>query len=532
MSPAGGPASENSAGRFGRLHLALVGASLFSLLNTGAFTGIIPYCVAELGQHQSHGAWMNGEFFAAQALGMLLANPFAARIGALRLFLWAGWATALGAFLCAAAPGFVFFLLARILLGAGGGVLILLSQLLLFDEYRPSLRPLAPLLWAVIAIVPFALGPLFGGWLEEWWGREEASWRLWFLLDGIVLFLCTVEVRRLLVPRPPTRPESSFDWIGFGLLAAALFSLQTALDMGDDYDWYNSSLLNGLVGVALLAFTAFLGWELQAREPLVKATLFLRPTFTVGMVCLCGGFLLFYGLWSLLLVRLQSVWGYGPWLGGLVMLSLAVGAFPSSLWSARAVTWRQNRFLLAGSLLLFAGFAFWTSYYNIHHRRNLWLEFAGPQLLEGIGLGIFLAPATNFLSQGLSPKNQAMAIEIAGSFRVAAQGWASLLLGTILYRQAAFHKRRLVEWLPSSHPLFDELHAGLRGEGIGWDLGLRLLDREALAQTQVLAFEDLFRVAAWGFLLLAALVLLCPAPAASRNGESPGTERREREEGS
>lgn len=527
MSPVDPPAAVGHPGRFGRLHFVVVGASLFSLLNTGAFTGIIPYCVAELGQRQSHGSWMNGEFFAAQALGMLLANPLAQRIGALRLFLWAGWATGLGAFLCAGAPGFVFFLLARILLGAGGGVLILLSQPLLLDEYRPSLRSLVPVLWAIIAIFPFVLGPLFGGWLQEWWGREGASWRLWFLLDGLVILLCTVEARTLLVPRPPDRQRRPFDWVGFGLLATALFSLQTALDMGDDYDWYNSSLLDGLMGVALIAFVAFLGWEMQVPEPLVRTTLFLRPTFTVGMLCLCGGFLLFYGLWSLLLVRLQSVWGYSPWLGGLVMLSLSAGALPLALLSARVVAWSRNRFLLVGSLLLFAGFALWTSCYDIHQRRNLWLEFVGPQLVEGIGLGIFLVPATNFLSRGLSPRNQAMAVELAGSFRVAAQGWASLLLGTILYRQAAFHKRRLVEWMSPSHPLLEDLRARFRGEGIDWDLGLRLLDREAVAQTQSLAFEDLFRIAAGGFLLLAALVLLCPAPADFQEGRSGPTGSRE-----
>ncbi|CAB4243966.1 putative Inner membrane component of tripartite multidrug resistance system [Methylacidimicrobium sp. AP8] len=402
--------------------------------------------------------------------------------------------------------------------------MILLAPVLLLEEYRPSLRGLAPVLWAVVAVVPFVFGPLFGGWLEERWGREAASWRLWFLVDGLAVLLCTAEASRLLAPRPPVRPGSPFDWVGLGLLATVFFAFQTAIDMGDDYDWYNSSLLDVLMGIAFLALLAFLGWELRFREPLVRLTLFLRPRFVVGMTCLCGGFLLFYGLWSLLLVRLQSVWGYGPWLGGLVMLSLAAGAIPFALLSARVVAWGRNRLLLVASLLLFAGFALWTSYYDIHRKRNLWLEFVGPQLVEGVALGIFLAPATNFLSHGLSPKNQAMAIELAGSFRVAAQGWASLLLGTVLYHKAAFHKRRLVEWMPPAHPLLDPLRARLREEGIGWEVGLRLLDRDALAHAQVLAFEDLFRVAAWAFLFLAALAFFCPGPPASP-GPGPGPDR-------
>ncbi|WP_018291597.1 MFS transporter [Verrucomicrobium sp. 3C] len=497
-------------------HLALVGASLFALLNTGAFTGIIPYCVAELGQHQSHGSWMNGEFFAAQALGMLLANPLAQRIGVLRLFCWAGWTTASGALLCALAPGFVFFLLARIVLGAGGGVLILLAPALLLDTYRPRFREFAPVLWAVIAILPFTIGPLLGGWIEESWGREAASWRLWFLIDGVVEGLCAEWVRRLLRASEPARPDARLDWTGFGLLATGLFSLQTALDMGDDYDWYNSLLFDVLAGVAVVSFLAFAWWELRIPNPLVRLTLFLRPAFAAGMVCLCGGFLLFYGLWSLLLVRLQSVWGYSPWLGAIVWFSLTAGALPLALLSARIASWHRSRFLLIGSLLLFAGFAFWTSFYEIHHRRNLWLEFIGPQLIEGIGLGLFLPVVTNFLSTGLSARNRGLAVELAGSLRVAAQGWASLLLGTILYHQAAFHKRRLVEWLTPSHPLLGQLREGLSSEGIGWEVGFRLLDREALAQTQVLAFEDLFRIAAWGFVLLAGLALLCPAPWGAR----------------
>ncbi|MGD9895497.1 MAG: MFS transporter [Candidatus Methylacidiphilaceae bacterium] len=501
------------------IHLALVGASLFALLNTGAFTGIIPYCVAELGQHQSHGAWMNGEFFAAQALGMLLANRLGERVGRLRLFYWAGWATGLGALLCSLAPGFVFFLLARIVLGGSGGVLIVLAPALLLETTRPRFREFAPVLWAAVAILPFTIGPLLGGWLEERWGREGPSWRLWFLVDGAVELVCAEWARRLLkATATPGRPDVCLDWTGFGLLATFLFSLQTALDMGDDYDWYNSSLFDLLSAVAAASFLAFSWWELRIGKPLVRLTLFLRPTFAAGMVCLCGGFLLFYGLWSLVLVRLQSAWGYSPWLAGLVWFSLTAGALPMALLSARIGAWHRTRFLLIGSLLLFAGFSLWTSYYEIYRRRNLWLEFIGPQLIEGIGLGLFLPPVTNFLSSGLSTRNRELAVEMAGSFRVAAQGWATLLLGTVLYHQTAFHKRRLVEWLSPGHPLLGGLRERFSSEGIGWKLGFRLLDRAALEQTQVLAFEDLFRIASWGFCLLAALILLCPAPPRARQG--------------
>src|SRR5258708_31353047 len=71
------------------------------------------------------------------------------------------------------------------------------------------------------------------------------------------------------------------DYLGFGLMALALGTMQLVLDKGQEDEWFASSFITGfaiLCGAALIAFII----ELRSREPIVDLRVPVNRNFAVG----------------------------------------------------------------------------------------------------------------------------------------------------------------------------------------------------------------------------------------------------------
>ena len=65
-----------------------------------------------------------------------------------------------------------------------------------------------------------------------------------------------------------------FDYIGLGLIALGLASLQIMLDRGEDEDWFGSPLIVASAVFAALGILGAIGWLLVARKPIVNIRVF------------------------------------------------------------------------------------------------------------------------------------------------------------------------------------------------------------------------------------------------------------------
>jgi len=495
------------------LNFGLLMGNILVLFNTGAFASVSLHATGDLGVSPSHAGWMQTYYFICLALALPISSWLAAAVGEVRLYLAAMIAMTLASLLCAATSDLFWFLSGRALQGFFGGLTIPLSQTLLMREYPESSKSFAVSLWSIAALSPFTLGPAAGGWIAD-----HLGWRWLFYLNVPLPLLAAALVWALLFDRQSPQRKMPFDGVGFLLLGAALVCLQTVLNQGQDADWYNSGWLIGVTLAGLLILAYFVVWELAERSPLLDLRLFARRNFAIGSIMLSLSFMLMYGLLSVLLVRLQVVVGYTSFLAGSVLLPLVFLAKPMASVMHRIVHRFDARLLVSANMLLFSVYCGWISRYDFFGRGGWFSQPLWAQVLEGFCLGGLFVPLTTLFLFGLTPRRQTQAVELGGMLRVLGGSVASPLLGIFWERRAAFHQSRLIE----SFSLHDggsiETISRLHAAGLHDQLATAKLAAVAGQHAAILGLDDTFRLAAWLFMGLAAVVWLAhpvgPKPAA------------------
>jgi len=475
---------------------------------SGSYTDIIPYATAELGQSQSHGSWTNGFFFLGQSLGLLLATQISLQYGRKKTVFFFAFLLAASSLFCALSLNFYLFLVGRTIQGICCGILILGSQSLVFEQSPDPWRLIPLMFGAVASVLPFTIGPMIGGYGKELVGRESMSWKYWFVLSAAFLLILSFLLHLCLEDTEERIEKRPWDWKGLILLSITIGSLQMIFNMGDDYEWFISPIIDFLFFLVVVSFVCFIYVETGTKEPLVRMDLFLRKNFLIGSFSLAFGFLLFYGLWTTLLVRLQNQSLFPPHLAGILFVSMALFSTPIVIWFPRflgKISLRLSSFVV---FFLLGVVYCWMGYFDFYQKRWFWMQPSFSFILQGISLGLFFLSLTNLIISGLSPKNQLRAVELSSSIRILAQGWASPLIGTLIYHRIVYHKMRLDEWLDRGNLFLTDLFLRFKEQGLSKEIAIRLLDQSAIAHAFVLSLNDAFRLCGVGFFILSGIILL------------------------
>src|SRR5215471_10768044 len=255
--------------------------------------------------------WVVDAYTLPFAALMLTAGTLADRFGRKRLFLGGLVLFVLGSLLCGLAPTLGWLLVGRAVQGVGAAALSPGSLAVLVAAFpEPRQRAQAIGLWAGIAGVGLAAGPLIGGVLIQ-----LASWPAIFFVNlpvGIVALALGLPL--LTESRNPKAQR--IDLPGQVLVTGALVCLILALIESSSHGWTSPLILGLLIGFAVL-LAAFLLVEARVRDPLLPLGFFRNRVFTVANVAgLLVGFAML-GTLFFLTQFLQSVQGYMPLEAGL-----------------------------------------------------------------------------------------------------------------------------------------------------------------------------------------------------------------------
>jgi MFS transporter, DHA2 family, multidrug resistance protein len=313
----------------------------------------------------------------------------------------------------------------RVLLGVGGAAIMPATLSLirvLFPD--PRERALALGIWAAMASVGAALGPIVGGAL-----LEVFSWHAAFLVNVPLMVVAVVAGLRLLPESRSDRP-GRLDATGVLLSVAGMVSVVYAVkQLGHGPDLTAVAVL--ALGVALV--TAFVRRCLRQDDPMLAVGLFVDRVFRAGVLTALASSTVMMGLLFIASQWLQLVQGWGPLLAGTALLPLAVGGLVGSpLAPSIAARVGVRTVLVAGLVATSAGLAT----VALLPRPVPYAGLAVAFLV--VGLGTAALGVGSALIMGRAPAHQAgsaaaleeMSYEVGGVLGVAVLG----SLAGIVYR--------------------------------------------------------------------------------------------------
>jgi MFS family permease len=232
----------------------------------------------------------------------------------------------------------------------------------------------------------------------------------------------------------------------FDLLGSVIYSVALAALM------YGFSRLPGLegavlIGIGVLGFVAFAGWELRVKSPVLNVRL-LASNRTFAFSNLAA--LIHYGAVSaisfLLSLYLQYVKGLSPQQAGLLLIAQPLMQAVLSPWAGRLSDRVEPRIVAStGMTLTAAGLALLIF---LSADTPLWMV-VGCLLLLGFGFALFSSPNLNAIMGSVEKRLYGVASGTLGTMRLTGQmlsmGIAMLLFALYLGR---------IEITPEYYPLF------------------------------------------------------------------------------
>lgn len=249
----------------------------------------------------------------------------------------------------------LFVIAIRAILGIGGAMIMPTTLSLIRSIFiDPKERAQALGVWAGVAGVGIALGPIIGGLLLEYF-----SWHAAFLLN-VPLMIIAICAGLILLPEVRDLNPARWDMIATIFSIVGMTSLiwgvkrLAKVGMNDLSTWIAITL-------AMVLLTSFVVRCLRSTEPFLDIRLFKRKPFTAGVIAALLTMFAMAAVLYLVAQWLQLVKGMTPLESGIRLLPLAGGAIVSTTIAPHLASRLGARIVLSGGLFI-AGIGFGVLY--------------------------------------------------------------------------------------------------------------------------------------------------------------------------
>lgn len=243
----------------------------------------------------------------------------------------------------AESPQFVIGL--RVMLGAGAAMVMpaTLSMLrVIFTDAKERATALS--IWAAVAGLGAAVGPLLGGVL-----LENLSWQSAFLIS-VPFMLFSLLGTLWVIPESKVANPGRWDGFAAALSLVGMVALVWAIkEFGKQISFaVPEAWAAGLFGLAILTWFVVRCW--RSKAPLIDMTLFTNRIFSAGIVAALAASFAMIAALLLLAQWLQLVNGSSPFESGLQLMPLALAASVASLGAPPLAQLIGTRATIAGAL--------------------------------------------------------------------------------------------------------------------------------------------------------------------------------------
>jgi len=481
-------------------------ATFMVVLDSSVANVALPHIAGNLSASTDESTWVLTSYLVANAIMLPASGWIARRIGRKRLLLLSILLFTAASLLCGMALTMPMLIVARVLQGVGGGGMQPLAQSILLESFPPRQHGTAMAVYGVGVIVAPVIGPTLGGWITD-----SYSWRWIFYINLPIGILALIMVN-LYVEDPPylrDKFKGAIDYLGFGLLALWLGTLQLVLDKGQESDWFEAPWICWTAAISMLALVCFIVRELADPEPIVQLRIFRDRNFAVGTLITCMYGFVLYAATAMLPLFLQTLMGYSALQSGLSVSPRGIGAMASMIAVGVLVRRIDARLLMAFGFVLL-GYSTWILG-NISLQIGM-SSVVVPNVMNGFAMGFIFVPLTTITLSRLCKQEMGNATGIFNLMRNIGGSIGIASVMAMMVRGAQTHQTTLAA--DAGSPLASSFVRGLQARlfSQGTDMvtahqkALGALYRSVQQQSSLLAYADNFRLIA--ILAFACLPLL------------------------
>ena len=461
----------------------------------------VAHIAGGLGISPTEGTWVITSYAVAEAICVPLTGWLARRFGEVRVFVAGMIGFGLFSFLCGIAPSLGALVLFRIGQGFAGGPIMPISQTLLLRIFPKEKHGMATGIWAMTTIAAPIFGPILGGTISDNWG-----WNWIFFINVPIAVLCSLAAVALLRKVESKTAKVPIDFIGLGLLVAAVGALQIMLDLGREHDWFGSPFIVTLAVVAAVAFAFLLVWEWFDRHPVIDLRVFRHRGFTFSVLALVFTYGAFFASLVIIPQWLQTSLGYtATWAGW----ATATNGMSALLMAPIAAALSQKvdaRILVSGGIVWLAATSltrvfWWTS------GSDFW-TLALPQLIQGAGLPFFFIPVTILALGSVDDDEMASAAGLMNFLRTMSGAIATAIGVTMWENGAQSARDSLTSTLNNTQGSMQVLQS----HGFGFEQSRLFVSQLVDSQANAISTVNLFALFAAILLGAAAIIWAAPKP--------------------
>ena len=262
-------------------------------------------------------------YLVAAAVGTPITGWIAGRLGWRKFMVWTTIGFTISSGLCGLAPSLEVLIVLRVAQGLFGAPLMPLGQGILLAVFPRHMHALVLMLWGVGGVMGPVLGPIFGGFLAEYF-----DWRYAFFMI-LPLGSLGVLIAWFALGDQEKGTSGKLDYFGFLTLAVAVGATQLVLDRGHRLDWFSSTEIIVETAVAVLAFYLFIVHTLSVKTPFLNPSLFKDRNFSLGMAVAFAMGAMSYTPIVLFPPLLQELHSYPETTIGYLMSARGIGIFLS-----------------------------------------------------------------------------------------------------------------------------------------------------------------------------------------------------------
>ena len=423
-------------------------ATFMEVLDTSIANIALPHIAGSLSATPEEATWVLTSYLVANAIVLPTTGWLANHFGRKRVFITCIVMFTLASALCGLAWSLPTLIFARVLQGIGGGAMVPIAQSIMLESFPRQKRGAAMAIFAQGVVVAPILGPTLGGWITD-----SYSWR-WIFYINLPVGILAVLAAQWLVEDPPyiqRNKSATIDYVGFGLLAVWLATLQILLDKGQEADWFGAVWVRWFTLVSVLSLTGFVWWQLKAEHPLVDLRVFKNRNFTIGLILMTTLGAILYGTTAQIPLFLQTLMGYPALQSGYAMSPRGIAAFVTTFFVGRILGKIRTRWMLCFGFVMLTVSSFMLSRINLDVAR---INIIWPSIVNGIAISFIFVPLTTTTMSQLSQQELGNASGLYNLMRNLGGSIGIAFVTTMLARGAQAHQALMVEHLTPTNPAY------------------------------------------------------------------------------